>query len=106
MANYAGVAGVLQLCRCGKAYRHEKKINKLWCLGNNENYVRILKHYSALVKGTKFHSRCHMTHFPRSRRNDVGTIDYGSRSTLIVVRETLTEHRYAAEIIRPICNFF
>ncbi|GFU20935.1 uncharacterized protein TNCV_3005081 [Trichonephila clavipes] len=54
----------------------------------------------ALVSGT-IPPHCSTSHCPHSWCNGLGAIAYDSRSTLIVMRGTLTGQRYVDEILRP-----
>ncbi|GFU29555.1 uncharacterized protein TNCV_2408041 [Trichonephila clavipes] len=54
----------------------------------------------ALVSGT-IPSNCSTSHCPHSWCNGLGAIAYYSRSTLIVMRRTLTGQRYVDDILRP-----
>ncbi|GFY32576.1 transposable element Tcb2 transposase [Trichonephila clavipes] len=44
---------------------------------------------------------CSTSHWPYSWCNGLGVIAYDSRSTLIVMRGTLTGQRYVDDILRP-----
>ncbi|GFX01223.1 uncharacterized protein TNCV_4581891 [Trichonephila clavipes] len=54
----------------------------------------------ALVSGT-IPPHCSTSHCPHSWCNGLGGIAYDSRSTLIVMRGTLTSQRYVDDILRP-----
>ncbi|GFU80625.1 hypothetical protein TNCV_245351 [Trichonephila clavipes] len=54
----------------------------------------------ALVSGT-IPLHCSTSHCPHSWCNGLGAIAYDSRSTLIVMRGTLTGQRYVDDILRP-----
>ncbi|GFW25004.1 uncharacterized protein TNCV_3155071 [Trichonephila clavipes] len=54
----------------------------------------------ALVSGT-IPPHCSTSHYPHSWCNGLGAIAYDSRSTLIVMRGTLTGQRNVDDIIRP-----
>ncbi|GFV41267.1 transposable element Tcb2 transposase [Trichonephila clavipes] len=54
----------------------------------------------ALVRGT-IPPYCSTSHCPHSWCNGLGDIAYDSRSTLIVMRGTLTSQRYVDDILRP-----
>ncbi|GFX34932.1 DDE_3 domain-containing protein [Trichonephila clavipes] len=54
----------------------------------------------ALVSGT-IPKHCSTSHFPHSWCIGLGGIAYDSRSTLIVMRGTLTAQRYVDDILRP-----
>ncbi|GFW47564.1 uncharacterized protein TNCV_582761 [Trichonephila clavipes] len=54
----------------------------------------------ALVSG-KIPPHCSTSHCPHSWCNGLGAIAYASRSTLIVMRGTLTGQRYVDDILRP-----
>ncbi|GFV54655.1 transposable element Tcb2 transposase [Trichonephila clavipes] len=54
----------------------------------------------ALVSGT-IPPHCSTSHCPHSWCNGLGSIVYDSRSTLIVMRGTLTGQRYVDDILRP-----
>ncbi|GFX62470.1 DDE_3 domain-containing protein [Trichonephila clavipes] len=65
--------------------------------GTDDNRVRC---GGALVNGT-IPLQCPTSHFPHSWCNGLGAIAYDSRSTLIVMRGTLTGQRYVDDIRRP-----
>ncbi|GFT32090.1 uncharacterized protein TNCV_3468961 [Trichonephila clavipes] len=54
----------------------------------------------ALVSGT-IPSHCSKSYCPHRWCNGLGAIAYDSRSTLIVMRGTLTGQRYVDDILRP-----
>ncbi|GFU55008.1 uncharacterized protein TNCV_425181 [Trichonephila clavipes] len=54
----------------------------------------------ALVSGT-IPPQCSTSHCPHSWCNGLGATAYDSRSTLIVMRRTLTGQRYVDDILRP-----
>ncbi|GFW80613.1 uncharacterized protein TNCV_3234651 [Trichonephila clavipes] len=55
----------------------------------------------ALVSGTIPPPHCSTSHCPHSWCDGLGAIAYDSRSTLIVIRGTLTGQRYVDDIFRP-----
>ncbi|GFX08033.1 uncharacterized protein TNCV_1237131 [Trichonephila clavipes] len=58
-----------------------------------------------LVSGT-IPPHCSTSHCPHSWCNGLGAIVYDSRSTLIVMRGTLTGQRYVDDILRPLVGPF
>ncbi|GFY23013.1 transposable element Tcb1 transposase [Trichonephila clavipes] len=67
-------------------------------LGTDDNRVRVWRH-----PGEWYNSppHCSTSHCPHSWCNGLGAIAYDSRSTLIVMRGTLTGQRYVDDIFRP-----
>ncbi|GFX16551.1 transposable element Tc1 transposase [Trichonephila clavipes] len=69
-------------------------------LGTDDNRVRVWR-----LPGERYnsptHTHCSTSHCPHSWCNDLGAIAYDSRSTLIVMRGTLTSQRYVDDILRP-----
>ncbi|GFV79016.1 transposable element Tc1 transposase [Trichonephila clavipes] len=66
-------------------------------LGTDDNRVRVLRR-----PGEGYNSpHCSTSHCPHSWCNGLGKHGYDSRSTLIVMRETLTGQRYVDNILRP-----
>ncbi|GFW55076.1 transposable element Tcb1 transposase [Trichonephila clavipes] len=67
-------------------------------LGTDDNRVRVWRHPSERYNSAP---HCSTSHCPHSWRNGLGVIAYDSRSTLIVMRGTLTGQRYVNDILRP-----
>ncbi|GFV81710.1 transposable element Tc1 transposase [Trichonephila clavipes] len=66
-------------------------------LGTDDNRVRVWRR-----PGERYNPpHCSTSHCPRSWCNGLGAIAYDSRSTLIVMRGTLTDQRYVDDILRP-----
>ncbi|GFX02846.1 transposable element Tcb2 transposase [Trichonephila clavipes] len=66
-------------------------------LGTDDNRVRVWR-----CPGERYNSpHCSTSHCLHSWCNGLGTIAYDSRSTLIVMRGTLTGQRYVDDILRP-----
>ncbi|GFY17428.1 transposable element Tcb1 transposase [Trichonephila clavipes] len=67
-------------------------------LGTDDNRVRVWRR-----PGERYNSppHCSTSHCPHSWCNGLGAIAYDSRSTLIVMRGTLTGQRYVDDILRP-----
>ncbi|GFS87560.1 transposable element Tcb1 transposase [Trichonephila clavipes] len=66
-------------------------------LGTDDNRVRVWR-----CPGERYNPpHCSTSHCPHSWCNGLGVIAYDSRSTLIVMRGTLTGQRYVDDILRP-----
>ncbi|GFV44168.1 transposable element Tcb2 transposase [Trichonephila clavipes] len=93
----------LQWCQdrqCGMS-----QISKWLCLGKNPGlfWAQMITVYGwggVLVSGT-IPPHCSTSHCPHNWCNGLGSKAYDSRSTLIVMRGTLTGQRYVDDILRP-----
>ncbi|GFS50466.1 transposable element Tcb1 transposase [Trichonephila clavipes] len=67
-------------------------------LGTDDNCVRVWRR-----PGKRYNPppHCSTSHCPHSWCNGLGALAYDSRSTLIVMRGTLTGQRYVDDILRP-----
>ncbi|GFX01243.1 transposable element Tc1 transposase [Trichonephila clavipes] len=68
-------------------------------LGTDDNHVRVWRHPVGWYNSP--HTHCSTSHCLHSWCNGLGAIAYDSRSTLIVMRGTLTGQRYVDDILRP-----
>ncbi|GFV50880.1 transposable element Tc1 transposase [Trichonephila clavipes] len=77
--------------------------NESWfVLGTDDNRVRVRRH-----PGERYNSpHCSTSHCSHSWCKGLGAIEYDSRTTLIVMRQTLMGQRYVDDILRPYVETF